>query len=186
MALILASASPRRKELLRLITNDFTVAVSQADETLPVGIPPDQAVKLLAAKKAQAVAQNYFDDIVIGADTVVALENKILGKPKNGSDAAQMLQSLSGKTHEVYTGVCIISKGRETAFLGSASVKFAAVSDKEISDYVASGECLDKAGAYGIQGLGARYIEYIKGDYYSVMGLPVQKLYKQLQGLMPL
>lgn len=183
MALILASASPRRKELLRLINEDFEIVTSQVDETLPGGIPPEQAVILLAQKKARAVAEIRPGDTVIGADTVVALDGAILGKPKNDDNAAAMLKALSGKKHMVYTGVCVISPEGESCFAGSASVKFAEMSQSEIAQYIASGECRDKAGAYGIQGIGARYIEYIEGDYYSVMGLPVHLLYEQLKRL---
>lgn len=181
MALILASASPRRKELLSLITPDFRVITSEADETLPENIAPESAVKLLAERKARAVAAICPGDTVIGSDTVVALENEILGKPADDLEAAKMLRSLSGKKHVVYTGVCVIRGGEKTVFVGSAAVKFADMTDDEISEYISSGECRDKAGAYGIQGFGARYIEYIEGDYYSVMGLPVRQLYECLR-----
>lgn len=182
MALILASASPRRRELLSLITGDFTVITSEADETLPENTAPDSAVKLLAERKARAVAANHPDDTVIGSDTVVALGDKILGKPADDGEAAEMLRLLSGKKHIVYTGVCVIKNGKSSVFIGSAAVKFAEMTDAEITEYIQSGECCDKAGAYGIQGFGARYIEYIEGDYYSVMGLPVRQLYKLLRG----
>lgn len=182
MALILASASPRRKELLSLITEAFTVMTSDADETLPENIAPESAVRLLAERKAQAVAALHPDDTVIGSDTVVALGDRILGKPADDIDAADMLRLLSGKKHTVYTGVCVIEKNKKSVFVGSAAVKFAELTETEIAEYVKSGECRDKAGAYGIQGYGARYIEYIEGDYYSVMGLPVRQLYKELHG----
>ena len=182
MALILASASPRRKELLALITPDFRVITSWVDESLPDGRDAETAVKLLAERKARDVAKNHPEDTVIGSDTVVALNGEILGKPTDDQDAARMLCSLSGKKHMVYTGVCVISQEKCSVFAGSAAVKFAEMSDGEIKEYIESGECRDKAGAYGIQGYGARYIEYIEGDYYSVMGLPVRLLYKELRG----
>lgn len=187
MSLILASASPRRNELLRLITTDFLVVTSRVDEALPQNISPLEAVETLARRKAQAVASLQPDDVIIGSDTVVALENKIFGKPRGRQDAAAMLQELSGRTHTVHTGVCIWQQGEVSCFSKRTKVTFAVMDKREIADYVASGEPDDKAGAYGIQGLGARYIEHIEGDYYTVMGLPVQALYQALRqkGLLP-
>lgn len=181
MALILASASPRRIELLRLITEDFSVVVSQADETFLPGVMPHQAVALLAQRKAEAVAALHPDDTILGADTVVALGNKIFGKPRDRIEAAEMLKALSGKTHTVYTGVCIWHQSQADCFFQATKVTFAAMDEQEIIDYAASGESDDKAGAYAIQGLGARFIVRIEGDYYSVMGLPVQALYQALR-----
>lgn len=181
MAFILASASPRRFELLKLITENFSVVTSQADETLEHGILPQQAVVLLAQRKAEAVAMQHPDDVIIGADTVVALDQTIFGKPRDRQEATEMLEALSGRTHEVHTGVCIWYKGRVDCFSQMAKVTFAGMDKQEIADYVASGEPDDKAGAYGIQGLGARFIARIEGDYYSVMGLPVQALYQALR-----
>ncbi|WMJ82750.1 Maf family protein [Oscillospiraceae bacterium LTW-04] len=181
MALILASASPRRFELLKLITEDFLVVTSRADESLSPGILPQQAVILLAQRKAEAVAEYRPDDVVIGADTVVALDDQIFGKPCDRKEAAEMLSTLSGKTHEVYTGVCIWHKGVADCFSQVAKVTFAKMDKQEIADYVASEEPDDKAGAYGIQGLGARFIARLEGDYYTVMGLPVQALYQALR-----
>lgn len=181
MALILASASPRRFELLKLITEDFSVVTSQADETLMPGVLPQEAVVLLAKRKSEVVALRYPDDNIIGADTVVALEGKIFGKPSDHDEAAEMLRTLSGRTHEVYTGICIWHKGNADCFSQVAKVTFAEMDEQEIADYVASNEPHDKAGAYGIQGLGARFITRIEGDYYTVMGLPVQALYQALR-----
>lgn len=181
MALILASASPRRFELLKLITDDFLVVTCPTDETLPGGIPPPQAVMLLAQKKAEAVAKSRPDDIILGADTVVALEDEIFGKPRDRNHAAQMLGILSGRTHAVHTGVCIWQAGAAECFAQTAYVTFAELDKQEIGRYVESGEPNDKAGAYGIQGLGARFISRIEGDYYTVMGLPVQALYQALR-----
>ena len=181
MALILASASPRRVALLKLITENFTVVTSKAEETLPPGILPHLAVKLLAQRKAEAVAVQHPGDIIIGADTVVALDDIIFGKPNDRQDAADMLATLSGRTHEVFTGVCIWQAGMPDCFAQAAKVTFAEMDKQEIGNYVASGEPDDKAGAYGIQGLGARFITRIEGDYYTVMGLPVQVLYQALR-----
>lgn len=181
MALILASASPRRAELLKLITEDFTVMTSQADESLPLDASPPQAVELLAQRKARAVAALNPNAIIIGADTVVALDGKIFGKPGDSQQAADMLAALSGRTHSVYTGVCILGRGDSTCFSQATTVTFARMDKQEITSYVNSGEPNDKAGAYGIQGLGARFITQINGDYYTVMGLPVQSLYQVLR-----
>ncbi|HWP50307.1 MAG TPA: Maf family protein [Clostridia bacterium] len=181
MALILASASPRRVALLKLITENFTVVNSQADETLLPGILPCRAVKLLAQRKAEAAAMKHPGDIIIGADTIVALGDDIFGKPRDRQEAADMLEALSGRTHEVYTGVCIWQTSMTDCFAQAAKVTFAAMDKQEIEDYVDSGEPDDKAGAYGIQGLGARFIARIEGDYYTVMGLPVQALYQALR-----
>ena len=188
MSLILASASPRRQELLRLITEDFLVHNSDIDESLVPGLSPADAVLLLARRKALAVRQECPRDAVIGADTVVAIDGFILGKPRDNADAALMLRQLSGRTHEVFTGVCLAlpAPGMENAFVSRAQVTFAPLGEDEILSYVASGEPADKAGAYGIQGLGARFIERINGDYYTVMGLPVCGLYHLMreQGLL--
>lgn len=186
MAIVLASASPRRKELLAHITEDFEVITSAADETLPESILPRDAVMLLAEKKAAWVAEKVPEKTVIGSDTVVAVDDMILGKPSDDNDAKRMLGMLSGREHEVYTGVCVIKGDRREIFFDMAKVKFAAMTEEEIDCYVSSGECRDKAGAYAIQGLGARYIEYISGDYYSVVGLPVRKLYKTLSNMQEL
>ena len=180
--LILASASPRRNELLRLITPDFTVDVSDADETLPDGLDAHEAVALLARRKAEAVAaRRDQSDAVIGADTVVVLDGAILGKPHGREDAARMLRALAGRTHTVVTGVCVLAGGRSECFTAEARVAFAAMSEAEIAAYLDTGEPFDKAGAYGIQGFGARYIERVEGDYPAVVGLPVHPLYAALR-----
>lgn len=182
--LILASSSPRRKQLLSLITEDFLVDVSDADETLPEGISPAEAVCLLAERKARAVADRRAPcDTVVGSDTVVVLDGAILGKPANRADAARMLSALSGRTHHVDTGVCVLHGGEKRIFLSGADVTFAPMTAPEIDAYLDTGEPFDKAGAYGVQGMGARFIERIDGDFYAVMGLPVQKLYAALRDL---
>ncbi len=179
--LILASKSPRRLELLKLITTDFVVKTADADETLPAKISPADAVKYLSKIKAQPLANG--NDVVIGADTVVAANGKILGKPKNRENAAEMIKMLSGKTHSVFTGVTIIAPQKEITFCVETKVKFYDLTEDEINAYVATGECDDKAGAYGIQGKGSLLVEKIDGDYFNVVGLPVSKLYRELKNL---
>ncbi|MCC8073216.1 MAG: Maf family protein [Clostridiales bacterium] len=172
--LILASKSPRRRELLKLITDDFTVKSADVDETLPKDILPDKAVEYLSKIKAQPFKNNT--DTIIGADTVVALDNIILGKPKDESDAFTMLKMLSGREHGVFTGVTVITPSSTKTFSVLTKVKFFKLSDSEINDYISTGEPMDKAGAYGIQGKGSLLVEKIDGDYFNVVGLPVSKL----------
>lgn len=176
--IVLASKSPRRKELLQYITSDFIIKSADVDETLPDNISPDKAVEYLSRIKAEPFAND--DDIIIGADTVVACDNAILGKPNDINDAKSMLKLLSGREHEVYTGVTIINKGEVQTFSVCTKVKFFDLSDKEIDDYIKTGEPMDKAGAYGIQGYGSLLIESICGDYFNVVGLPVSKLNRLL------
>ncbi len=178
MQLILASQSPRRQELLRLITPDFTVCPADIDEALGAGADLKSEVARLAAGKARAVAAQYPQAAVVGSDTLVVLDGRALGKPADTAEARRMLGLLSGRTLEVLTGVASYGPGRVMLTDTTVTrVRFAPLSDQEIEAYVASGEPMDKAGAYGIQGLGARFIEGIEGDYYSVMGLPVRRLY---------
>jgi len=176
MSVILASASPRRRELLKFITEDFTVKVSDVREVTDPDLSPEETVKSLAVIKGEAVAGNCPGDTVISADTVVVLDGKILGKPKNEEDAFSMLSSLSDRTHEVFTGVCIIRNGEKTVFAERTEVTFYSLSDKEIREYIATGEPADKAGAYGIQGKGCTLVKSINGDYNNVVGLPVARL----------
>lgn len=180
--LMLASASPRRQELLCLITSDFTVFAPQADEHIPNGVLPCEAVEILAKRKARKAALMYPGDVIIGADTVVVINGQILGKPHDAADAARMLRLLSGNTHEVFTGVCVLSREKEVVFHERTEVMFFPLSDSEIMRYAGTGEPLDKAGAYGIQGKAALFIKGINGDYYNVMGLPVAGLYRVLSG----
>ncbi|MBC3939764.1 septum formation protein Maf [Anaerotruncus massiliensis (ex Liu et al. 2021)] len=178
--IILASQSPRRQELLGFLFPRFTVRVSEADETLPEGIAPDEAVRTLALRKARAVAPEAPGAFVIGADTVVAIDGLILGKPRDEADAAGMLRRLSGRTHQVYTGVALLGGGREECFHECTGVTFAPLTDGEIAWYLSTGEPFDKAGSYGIQGYGARFIERISGDYFTVMGLPLHGIYTRI------
>ena len=176
MSLILASASPRRKELLRLITDDFKVVTADVDETVPDDIDIFEAPSFLALKKAKAVAEKNKKSVILGADTAVFLGKKMLGKPENKEEAEKMLSSLSGKEHLVITGCAVISEKEIKTFSVKTYVKFKSLTKKEIKDYIATGEPMDKAGAYGIQGRGALFVEKINGDYYNVVGLPVEKL----------
>lgn len=178
---IVASASPRRKELLSSRGYDFEVIPSDCDETLEEGIGAKEAVLYLSKRKAESVFEKNKDAVVLGCDTVVAAQNKILGKPKDDKEAFRMLRSLSGKVHQVYSGVCIVENGREESFVGCANVEFYDLSDELIRSYVESGEPGDKAGAYGIQGLGAALVKRIDGDYFSIVGLPVAQSMRALE-----
>lgn len=181
MALILASQSPRRRELLHNITDDFSVKVSDADETLSPDMSPEEAVVYLATVKGKAVFSENKSDTVISADTVVVLDGKILGKPHSKAEAYEMLSSLSGRSHFVYTGVCVLFGDKSVVFYEKTDVTFRSLSPDEINSYIESGEPFDKAGGYGIQGKGSIMITSINGDYYNVMGLPVAKLYEVLK-----
>lgn len=179
MQLILASQSPRRQALLRLITSHFTVCPADVDEAIVPGAPLEQEVMRLASAKAQAVAVRNPDAPVIGSDTLVVCDGRALGKPRDSEEAYAMLKMLSGRTHEVMTGLALYIPGSPVQTgVTTTKVRFATLCHHEITDYILSGEPMDKAGAYGIQGMGARFIEEIAGDYYSVMGLPVRRLYE--------
>lgn len=180
MKIILASASPRRKELLTLAGIEYDVVVSQCEEILPDGITPDKAVEELARQKAEDVFSRNSDAMVIAADTVVALGNTILGKPKDEADAFNMLSSLSGRRHTVFTGVCIKTKEKTDIFHVATEVEFYDLTEKEIRDYIATKEPMDKAGAYGIQGKGFVLVKGIHGDYFNVVGLPLAETVRHL------
>jgi septum formation protein len=182
--IILASQSPRRQELIRNITDSFEVIVSPAEEILPDGITAEEAPVYLSGIKARAVADDYPDRVVIGADTVVVLDGKILGKPAGPDDAVRMLRALSGRTHAVITGCCIVQGERERRFSQRTEVAFYQLTDREIAEYVASGDPLDKAGAYGIQGKAGLFVEGITGDYFNVMGLPIGLLNRELKAFL--
>lgn len=184
MELILASQSPRRKEILSLLDIPFKIMVSDADETVDESLPAYFIAESLSLKKAAAVAKNIDTEaIVIGADTIVVSEGKILGKPKDTQDAAAMLSALSGRTHSVISGVTVLDtkSAKSESFYVETKVTFCALTDEEIADYIASGEPMDKAGAYGIQGRGGKFVEKIEGDYFNVVGLPLSKLYRVLK-----
>ena len=181
--IILASQSPRRQELIANITPDFTVIVSEAQEILPEDIAPEEIPAYLAGVKAGTVAADHPDDIVIGADTVVILDGEILGKPRDKDDAVRMLRALSGRVHTVVTGCAVVQGEKALTFSESTRVEFYPLSDREILEYIATGEPFDKAGAYGIQGRGCVLVKRIEGDFFNVMGLPVARLKRELEGL---
>ena len=183
MEIILASGSPRRRELLGLCCPDFRVEVSGADERVDEVLSPEELVARLAEKKAAEVAVRFPEAVVIGSDTVVELDGEILGKPHDPDEAVSMLRRLSGREHRVHTAVQILSPLGNRSLVSTAEVSFAPMTAREIDWYVSTGEPMDKAGAYGIQGYACRYITGIRGDYYTVMGLPVQQLYCALRDL---
>ena len=181
MKIILASASPRRRELMNMITPEFTAVSVDADETLPEGIAPMEASEYLAKLKAETAAAEYPDSIVIGCDTTVICDEQILGKPADKQQCRAFMELLSGRTHKVATGCCIAYKGRTVSFTSVTEVTFRSLEAQEIEEYISTDEPYDKAGGYGIQGRGALLIEKINGDYFTVVGLPVSRLYQKLK-----
>ena len=179
---ILASASPRRKELLERLGIDFEIIVSEANEgSIPKDIPVKLYVQELAMLKACAAARQVLKNKnarVIAADTVVTLDGEVLGKPKDGEDAFNMLKSLSGRCHEVYTGICVMRMrdAKTVCRAVKTDVRFKELTDEKVRAYIATGEPMDKAGAYGIQGIGAVLVDGIDGDYFNVVGLPLAAL----------
>ncbi|MBW3111856.1 Maf family protein [Bacillus sp. MCCB 382] len=178
--LILASQSPRRKELLEQIQLSFSVMSSNVDETFSADLSPDEVVMYLAKKKAKEISKQHPTHYVIGSDTVVTKDGKILGKPESKEEAKEMLRMLSGSAHEVYTGVAIVHGEEEKLFYEKTDVTFWELTPKEIDDYIASEEPFDKAGSYGIQGIGAKFVKEIKGDYFAVVGLPISRVNRAL------
>ena len=181
--IILASASPRRRELLAQIGLDFTVLPASGEEKITKQIP-SEVVEELSGQKAEAVAEQIPDGIIIGADTVVCQDGEIMGKPKDEADALRMLRQLQGEMHSVFTGVTLIVKENgsvisKQTFSQETRVYLYAMTDEEIQDYIATGEPMDKAGAYGIQGRFAAYVEGIEGDYNNVVGLPVSAVWQE-------
>lgn len=183
MRIILASQSPRRQELLKnLGFTDFEIIPAKGEEQIIAGLLPEEEVCAIALGKAREVAlQCGNDSLIIAADTLVFLDGKPLGKPKDKNDAVRMLKALSGRAHTVMTGVAAIYNGHETAECESTKVFFRDMTDAEIVRYVESGEPMDKAGSYGIQQFGSVFIPRIEGDYFNVMGLPVCRLYSMLE-----
>lgn len=174
--IILASSSPRRKELMKLITEDFEIIPSNEEEIIPENTPAVRVSEYLAKIKARSVSSIYPEKIVIGADTTVILDEKVLGKPKDEKDAFLMLKNLSGKTHLVTTGVCVKDSKREISFTEVSKVTFRTLSDNEISEYIKTKEPMDKAGAYAIQGKGKAFVNDVEGDFDNIVGLPVKRL----------
>ncbi|HEK21987.1 Maf family protein [Mucilaginibacter sp.] len=182
--IILASKSPRRQELLKLMDIDFRVVLKEVDESYPDGLTPAEIAVYIASKKAEAFDEDVNDEIVLTADTIVAIDGLILGKPESREHAIEMLQRLSGKVHEVYTGVCLYYKGEYNKFYDRSEVFFRQLTDEEIMSYVDEYEPYDKAGSYGIQQrIGLIGIERINGSYTNVVGLPTEKVYQQLKRL---
>lgn len=182
MQIILASASPRRKALLEMLgTENLLVIPAQGEEIVPEGLTPEEAVICLAETKAGEVAATRpRTDVVIGADTIVVLDGRIFGKPATEAEAFQMLRTLSGRTHMVYTGVSVMRGEERRSHAEASSVTFREMTDEEIRAYIATRDPMDKAGAYGIQGKACLFVERIDGDFYNVMGLPLCRLGKML------
>lgn len=179
--IILASASPRRREICDLLGITYTVQPAQSEPPTRNDLSPEEAVLCVARAKAEEVAAYCPNEVVLGADTVVAIENELLGKPRDEAEAAVMLRRLCGKKHRVITAVWVCDGENSEGFSDAAEVEFMPMSEQEIADYVQSGEPMDKAGAYAIQGKGMRYIRGISGDFYTVMGLPSGRLYAFLK-----
>lgn len=190
MKLILASQSPRRRELLaRMGLTEFEIRPAVGEECAPPGLTPAQLVENLSRQKAREIALTAeANDVIIAADTVVSADGRVLGKPHSRKEAIDMLRFLSGRTHTVYTGITVCRDNRELTQHEATQVVFRPLTDAEINAYVSTGEPMDKAGAYGIQGLGCVLVEGIQGDYYNVMGLPVCRLALMLRefGIEPL
>lgn len=170
--LILASQSPRRQELLERLGVPFTVCPAQGEETI-VSMPPPLLVEKLAMEKATEIAESNPEAVVLGADTLVILDGTVLGKPKDEEEAVAMLGSLQGRSHQVYTGVALVTPERRWAFHQVTVVRLCSLTEGQIRHYVAQGESLDKAGAYGVQGMAAAFVESIQGDFFNAMGLPL-------------
>lgn len=182
--LILASSSPRRKELLQFLQIPFQTIHANVDESIDPVLTAEEAVKDLALRKAATIAAEHKESWVIGSDTIVVVDGGILGKPVDRADAKKTLEVLSGRTHFVYTGVAIIRDENRTVFAEKTEVTFWELSDEDIEAYLETGEPFDKAGSYGIQGYGSLLVKGIIGDYYTVMGLPVARLSRELKRLM--
>jgi septum formation protein len=180
--LILASQSPRRRELLSTAGIPFTVRAREVEEIRASGEPPDAYARRLARAKAEAAWEDR-DEIVLGADTIVVLDQSVLEKPRDAADARTMLRSLSGREHTVITGICLRHPGGVQVDSSATRVRFAPLTDAEIDDYVATGEPMDKAGAYAIQGLASKFVECVEGCYFNVIGLPLSQVYRYLKSL---
>ncbi len=184
MQLILASQSPRRKELMGLFHIPFTIQVADIDETMDESLPAQDEVARVSRLKAEATPHGE-NDVVVAADTIVVCDGKVLGKPKDPDDAYRMLRLLSGKDHQVMTGLTVLRGNTATVCTEITDIHFRELTDKEIWDYIRTGDPMDKAGSYGIQGGAALFVERIVGDYYNVMGLPVCRLGQILQAVAP-
>ena len=179
--IILASKSPRRKQLLSMMGLEFTVQTADIDETMDPSQTPAHEVAAVSARKAAKIAAQHPDDVIVSADTIVVIDGKILGKPKDEADAARMLRMLSGRTHTVYTGLTVFTNGESSTQVVGTEVTFRDLTDAEIDAYIKTGEPMDKAGSYGIQGYGSMFVSHLNGDYFCVMGLPVCTLSRMLK-----
>ena len=178
--IILASASPRRKEILELADLKFDVMPSDAQEITTKTAPNEGGMELASIKAKDIYKKSEKQSMIVGADTVVAYQGQILGKPTDKADAKRMLTMLSGQTHEVYTGVCVIEDGKTKTFYEETKVTFYEISDEQIDHYIKTGEPMDKAGSYGIQGKAAVFIKGIEGDYYNVVGFPIARFLQEI------
>lgn len=181
MRLILASGSPRRKQILGLLNIPFEVIVSNAEEDIDNSKPLENEIEKLSFLKAEEVFKRNDDAIVIGSDTIVTINGKVLGKPTSKENAKEMLNLLQNNKHTVITAVTIMSKDKVITFHNNSDVYFNSMSEKEIDEYIETNEPMDKAGAYAIQGIGAKFIKKIDGDFYSIMGLPLNEVYLKLR-----
>lgn len=186
--IILASGSPRRKQLMRMAGLLFTVEPADVPEIIPDGLPAEKESEFLASVKAGYVLSQQDEKrrnavLIVGADTTVLCEGRVLGKPKDKAEAKEMLRFLSGKVHEVYTGVAIVGEDVNETFTSVTKVEFYELTDEEIDWYISTNEPMDKAGAYGIQGFGCRLVKRIEGDYFTVMGLPVAEVVRRIEKL---
>lgn len=179
--IILASGSPRRKQLMEMVGLEFEVIVADIVEMIDHNNDLVKEIEKLSYQKADAVFKNHPDNIVIGSDTIVKIDNKVLGKPKTLLEAKQMLETLSNRTHEVVTAVTILSKDKKETFSSITEVTFYELTEEEIDNYVNIVKPLDKAGAYAIQDKGSEFVKSINGDYYTVVGLPIAELYHRLK-----
>lgn len=178
--IILASASPRRKEILELADLKFDVMPSDAQEITTKTAPNEVVMELASIKAKDIYKKSEKQSMIVGADTVVAYQGQILGKPTDEADAKRMLTMLSGQTHEVYTGVCVIEDEKIKTFYEETKVTFYEISDEQIDRYIKTGEPMDKAGSYGIQGKAAVFIKGIEGDYYNVVGFPIARFLQEI------
>ena len=184
MRFVLASQSPRRQQLLQLLRVSFVVRPADIDEAMDPNLPPQQEVARVSKLKAEATPRES-GDVVIAADTIVVLQDKVLGKPADKADAIAMLRALSGRDHQVMTGITVLRGDQAVTHTEITDVHFRPLTEDEILRYVETGEPMDKAGSYGIQGYAAPFVEGIRGDYYNVMGLPVCRLQQMLQQIAP-
>ena len=184
MKIILASASPRRKELLKRIYSDFEIAAADIDESIPAQIKNENAPEFLSVQKAKAIDPGEENNLIIAADTIVILNSEILGKPQDDEDAKRMLRLLSGKTHKVITGCCLRQGEKYRSFSVESTVTFYKLTEKDIDTYVSSGASSGKAGAYGIQDTGCLFVKEICGDYYNIVGLPIGRLNQEIRNFL--